>query len=128
MSTAIAAAAPVVFHAHIWLAENEWTSELMREVAEEYFRSHPDLTPLEVEVVEHAGWCLTFTRDGSIVYTANDMAQLSTDARNWNKKYYHSPRKWVESIRRERAACKRCGNTREVVGGGICQRCKFPDA
>jgi hypothetical protein len=113
----------VVHYVTIHLGDNEWTNELMEEVAKEYFDAHPELDPLEIEVSEHAGWRLSYLRDMTIVGTANDMAQLSCAARAHNQKFYHWRRQYVESIRRPKASCKNCGNDKEVRGGGLCQRC-----
>ncbi len=127
MSTVTTQPIPVVYHVVIHLADNEWGNRLMAEVAKEYFDEHPELDPLEVEVYEHAGWTLTFTRDMGIVHTANDAATLSLSAREFNAKYYHSGRIWLPGIRRENAACKQCGRKDvDVIGNGICSKCRFP--
>jgi hypothetical protein len=72
MSTATATVTGPVYHVWINLADHEWGNELMREVADAYFASHPTLDPLVVEVHEHAGWFLQFARCGTVVGTAND--------------------------------------------------------
>ena len=62
----------------IFLADDEWGSDTMREIAEAHFAEHPELD--FVEVHEHAGWFLGYHRSGAIVSTANDSAVLSKDA------------------------------------------------
>ena len=62
----------------IFLADNEWGNQLMREVAQEWFAAHPDSA--FVTVYEHAGWTLTFHRaDLECVGSANDQAVFRTD-------------------------------------------------
>jgi len=58
----------------IYLARNEWGNEMMRLVAERWFRDNPECE--FVLVHEHAGWYLGFRRDGSVWATANDQAVL----------------------------------------------------
>jgi hypothetical protein len=62
----------------IFLGSREWGNELMRQVAMEALATDPSLDAVEVH--EHGGWYLTFLRDGTIVGTANDQAQLSDSA------------------------------------------------
>lgn len=59
----------------VHLADNEWGNEVMQEIAEQWFREHPDTN--YVEVIEHAGWRLGYRRDMSICASANDCAVLS---------------------------------------------------
>lgn len=68
----------------VHLADNEWSNTIMREVAQEWFKAHPDCQ--FVEVREHAGWWLGFARTpfpGSVgiecIGSANDMAQFRHD-------------------------------------------------
>ena len=61
----------------IQVAENEWGSGIMREIAEEWFAAHPSCN--FVEVREHGGWFLGYHRSGQIISTANDMAVLPKD-------------------------------------------------
>jgi|ERR1039458_7568640 hypothetical protein len=65
------------FYDVIRLADNEWGNTIMSEVAEEHFRAHPDCN--FVQVIEHAGWHLSYHRSGEIVGTANDMAVMRPD-------------------------------------------------
>ncbi|CAG0947803.1 hypothetical protein ANRL1_04571 [Anaerolineae bacterium] len=60
----------------IYLADNEWGSDLMYQVAREYFDSNP--TRQFVLVYEHAGWWLGMRNDATLSCwtTANDMAIL----------------------------------------------------
>jgi hypothetical protein len=128
----------IVYRTVIHLGDNEWGNQMMAFVAQKYLDVHPELDPLEVEVCEHAGWHLTFTRDIasddtpgftglSVVVTANDAACLSQKAREFNKEYYYSERKLVDSIRRPIAACKRCGRKDvEIIEKGLCRCCRFP--
>ncbi len=62
----------------IFLGAKEWGNELMRQVAMEALATDPSLDAVEVH--EHGGWYLTFLRDGTIVGTANDQAQLNDKA------------------------------------------------
>jgi hypothetical protein len=62
----------------IFLGASEWGNDLMRQVAMEAFATDASLDAVQVN--EHAGWYLTFLRDGTIVGTANDQAQLSDRA------------------------------------------------
>ena len=61
----------------IQLADNEWGNQIMREVAEEWFRDHPQCN--FVQVREHAGWHLGYHRSGEVIATANDRAVLRPD-------------------------------------------------
>lgn len=69
-----------VYARKLWikLGDTEWGNDLMRQVAMEAFASDDSLDAVEVH--EHAGWYLTFLRDGTIVGTANDQAQLCDKA------------------------------------------------
>ena len=60
----------------IFLGPNEWGNDLMRQVAREAFATDASLDAVQVN--EHAGWHLTFLRDGTVVGTANDQAHLMT--------------------------------------------------
>ena len=62
----------------ISLGPSEWGNELMRQVAREAFATDASLDAVQVN--EHAGWDLTFLRDGTVVGTANDQANLSVTA------------------------------------------------
>jgi hypothetical protein len=62
----------------IFLGPKEWGNELMKQVAMEAFANETTIDAVEVH--EHGGWHLTFLKDGTIVGTANDMAQLSDKA------------------------------------------------
>jgi hypothetical protein len=53
----------------VHLADDEWDSETMQRVAKEWFERHPDCN--FVQVYEHAGWFLTFSRNGRCVGSAN---------------------------------------------------------
>jgi hypothetical protein len=59
----------------VFLADNEWGNTIMREIAGEWFRDHPDCN--FVWVYEHAGWSLVYHRSGQIVGTANDAAIMN---------------------------------------------------
>jgi hypothetical protein len=80
----------------IFLGDNEWGNDLMRQVAMEAFASDAALDAVQVH--EHAGWYLTFLRDGSIVGTANDEACLSAKAEKFLKSIYGY--EWAGEIRR----------------------------
>lgn len=58
----------------VHLADNEWGTPKMVQVADAYFRDHPECQYLLVN--EHAGWCLGFRRDLSTFASANDMAVM----------------------------------------------------
>lgn len=62
----------------IYLGPREWGNELMCQVAREAFANDTSLDVVQVN--EHAGWHLTFLRDGTIVGTANDQAHLNDKA------------------------------------------------
>lgn len=68
-------APPKVGYDIVHLADDEWGNAKMLEVADEYFRDHPDCQ--FVLVYEHAGWSLGFCRDLSVWSSANDMAVLN---------------------------------------------------
>ena len=61
----------------IFLADNEWGSGLMQEIALAWFIHNPDCN--FVYVHEHAGWSLTFHRGGQCVHSANDRAGFPAD-------------------------------------------------
>jgi hypothetical protein len=61
----------------ICLADNEWGSPLMRQVAEEWFKTHPLCN--FVSIYEHAGWALAFYRHKS--GEARCCASANTDAK-----------------------------------------------
>jgi hypothetical protein len=69
-----------VFARKLWifLGPHEWGNDLMRQVAREAFAADASLDAVQVH--EHGGCYLTFLRDGTIVGTANDQAQLSDRA------------------------------------------------
>lgn len=72
----------------IWLehcADNEWGNEVMRQIAQERFDADPSIDV--VEVYEHAGWSLSWNRDGQIVGTANDAARLPPSVREWASQF-----------------------------------------
>lgn len=54
---------------------------LMDEAARSAFEAYPDADV--VEVYEHAGWFLTYRRDGTIVGTANDGWAVPAEIRDW---------------------------------------------
>jgi hypothetical protein len=68
---------PATGYDQIFLADNEWDSHLMRQVAEEWFKNHPACN--FVNVYEHAGWSLGFHRSGVCNYSANHEAQFAPD-------------------------------------------------
>jgi hypothetical protein len=70
----------------IFLGPNEWGNDLMRQVAMEAFTTDASLDAVQVN--EHAGWYLTFLRDGTIVGTANDQAHLNDSAIQFLKSIY----------------------------------------
>jgi len=71
-----------IYRTYIHLGANEWGHELMQELANAYAKEHAEKRVLVVEVLEHAGWFLSFLygapgiRDGAICGTANDLAVL----------------------------------------------------
>lgn len=70
--------------ARIWMehcSDSEWGNEVMRQIAAERFAA--DDTIDIVEVHEHAGWYLSFTRDGMTVGTANDGAKFPQNVLDW---------------------------------------------
>jgi hypothetical protein len=71
---------------YVYLGPKEWGNELMSQVATEAFSADPSLDAVQVN--EHAGWFLTYLRDGTIVDTANDRAVLNDKATNFLKSTY----------------------------------------
>jgi hypothetical protein len=66
---------PATAYDQIYLADNEWGSPLMKQIAAQWFETHP--TCNFVSVYEHAGWSLTFTRENlECVGSANDQAMF----------------------------------------------------
>ena len=77
-----------VYARKLWisLGPSEWGNELMRQAAKEAFASDTSLDAVQVN--EHAGWHLTFLRDGTIVGTANDQAHLNDKATEFLNSVY----------------------------------------
>jgi hypothetical protein len=71
---------------YVYLGPKEWGNELMGQVATETFASDPSLDA--VQVAEHAGWFLTYLRDGTIIGTANDQASLNDKATKFLESTY----------------------------------------
>lgn len=67
------------------LAHNEYGNDLMKQVADEHFAADPLLDAVEVR--EHAGWFLTWSREGYTINTANDTAKLKPDALAWYRQF-----------------------------------------
>lgn len=67
----------------VHLADNEWGNDKMWEIAKSYFNSpeYAGIKDLVITIYEHAGWVLSYLRDGTIVGTANDLANLSKAAK-----------------------------------------------
>lgn len=61
----------------VQLADDEWGSNLMEDIAREWFEQHPNCQ--FVEVREHAGWFLVWHRSMVCISTANDRAILPKD-------------------------------------------------
>ena len=70
----------------IFLGASEWGNDLMRQVAKEAFATDASIDAVEVH--EHAGWYLTFLRDGTVVGTANDQAHLADKATDFLNSIY----------------------------------------
>jgi len=70
----------------IFLGASEWGNDLMRQVGREAFAIDASLDAVEVN--EHAGWHLTFLRDGTVVGTANDQAHLDDKAMEFLNSIY----------------------------------------
>ena len=77
-----------VYVRKLWikLGPNEWGNDLMRQVASEAFDADASLDAVQVN--EHAGWFLTFLRDGTVVETANDQAHLDQKAKDFLTSIY----------------------------------------
>lgn len=120
-----------VYRATIFLADNEYSSsmggQLMDKLADEFLRNYyrsqtlpngalsATCKPLEVEVVEHGGWSLTYAlkpTSDQITYpqwkmplmcisSANDQAQFSGSALAWRQNGYWRDRRIVATVRRE---------------------------
>jgi hypothetical protein len=71
---------------YVYLGPKEWGNELMGQVATDAFAADPSLDVVEVN--EHAGWFLTYLRDGTIIGTANDRAYLNDKATKFLHKIY----------------------------------------
>ena len=65
----------------VHLADNEWGNRIMARVATETFAAHPEADV--VMVYEHAGWCLGFLSDGTVVSSANDAAVFHGKAKEF---------------------------------------------
>jgi hypothetical protein len=70
----------------IFLGPREWGNDLVRQVAKGAFDADASLDAVEVN--EHAGWNLTFLRDGTVVGTANDQAHLDDRATEFLNSIY----------------------------------------
>ena len=70
----------------IFLGQTEWGNDLMRLVAKEAFAADGSLDAVQVN--EHAGWHLTFLRDGTVVGTANDQAHLDNKVTEFLDRIY----------------------------------------
>ncbi len=70
----------------IFLGPKEWGNDLVRQVAKEAFDADASLDAVQVN--EHAGWHLTFLRDGTNVGTANDQAHLDDKAEQFLSSIY----------------------------------------
>ena len=75
-----------IFYEH--LAPNEWGSPLMVKIADERFQK--DATLDIVHVDEHAGWFLSFRRDGKVVNSANDAAFYPASIESWREQFTDS--------------------------------------
>jgi len=77
-----------VFARKLWtfLGAKERGNDLMKQVAMEAFASDASLDAVQVN--EHAGWYLTFLRDGTVIGTANDQACLNDKASEFLKSIY----------------------------------------
>lgn len=73
---------PVLRVLTVHLAPDEWGNEKMKEVAMEEIRAHGGEN-MVVEVIEHAGWYLSFRFDGKVVGTANEMGRLDPEVLAW---------------------------------------------
>ena len=83
----------------IFLADNEWGSPLMAEIAAEWFKNNPDCN--FVYVHEHAGWHLMFHRSGQCVGSANELAGFPADRPRPTHASTISQRRPVKSDARE---------------------------
>ena len=70
----------------IFMGPNKWGNELMRQLARAAFATDASLDAVQVN--EHAGWYLTFLRDGTVVGTANDQAHLDDKATEFLNSVY----------------------------------------
>ena len=95
----------------VYMSEEEWSIQtvegmgIMEYIALKTLRDHREIaTRLVVEVIEHAGWYLSFAihQDRLIVVgTANDTARYSDDARAWHTA--HKTKNWrhIPTVLRE---------------------------
>jgi hypothetical protein len=65
----------------VHLADNEWGNRTMARIAKETFENFPEADM--VMVYEHAGWCLGFLSDGTVVSSANDAAVFHGKAKEF---------------------------------------------
>lgn len=91
---------PVAHLVVIHLADNEYGNEKMDEVAQEYFRKHPDIPNLIVDVREHGGWWLQYARCGTVVGTANDAALFGPNGAKLRAQLATCRLEYLGSIRR----------------------------
>ena len=95
-------------HQMIHMADDEWGNSLMQEIAETAIAGWKGPGELVVEVYEHAGWYLAWSRiDGKIacVSSANDCAQFTKKIKQFWCDFNTADKgkmvQWVAPIRRE---------------------------
>ncbi len=100
----------ILLHQFIFLADNEWGSELMEKVAKERLTQMKDEYPGDICIVtvyEHAGWFLSYAFiDGysdnmRVVGTANDGARFDGPVDAFRQKYWPARHTSLPEIRRE---------------------------
>jgi len=93
-----------LFVRHVYLTADEWGTDLMTKVADEYFAETLLSNPWQLLYVhEHAGWALGFARVGGrvrVVASANDAAVYSPEVQAFRSRTYSMPREDLPEIRR----------------------------
>ena len=73
----------------------------MQDAARAVFAAYPEMGEMVVEVWEHGGWRLAWTRDGLIVGTANNTAAFDPRAVEWSRKVWSWDRVYLADWRKQ---------------------------
>ena len=92
----------IIHRLYVHLADNEWGSAIMEEIAQHEAKKYQDKENLLITVYEHGGWSLSWLfPQGIIVGSANDMAVFNPEASAWREKAKEATVEYLGSIRRE---------------------------